>query len=133
MTFIKERGRGNRHIQISWCNARQQTDVEIMECWGGNLLRQDRERIDKLIETAGGVVGKNQENIMTQCERRILKKMKLILKDKTHPLNMLYRKQLSERIDQYRVPKTRTNSHLNSFFPKTIVLYNEEVKRITKS
>ena len=59
-------------------------------CWGGNLLRQDRERVDKQIKTAGGAVGKNQKDIMTQCERRILNKMKLIRKGKTHPLNKLY-------------------------------------------
>ena len=29
-------------------------------CWGGNLLRQDRERID-LIKTAVEVAGKNQK------------------------------------------------------------------------
>ena len=67
------------------------------------------------------------------CERRILNKMKLILKGKTHPLNVLYRKQLSERSDRYRVPKIRTNRHLNSFFPKSIVLYSDKVKRISKS
>ena len=78
--------------------------------WGGNLLRQDRERIEKLIKTAGEVVGKNQEDIMIQRERRILNKMKLILKDKTRPVNMLYGKQLSEHSDRYRVPNTRTDT-----------------------
>ena len=59
-------------------------------CWGGNLLRQGRERINKLIKTMAGIIGKNQEDIITQYERHMLNKMKLILKDKTHPLNMLY-------------------------------------------
>ena len=107
--------------------------------WSGMLgrqlkcLRQERERIDKLIKTAGWVAGKNQEDIMTQCERRILNKMKLILKDKTHPFNVLYRKQLSERSDRHRVPKARTNRYLNSLFPKSAILYNEGVKRKGKS
>ena len=28
---------------------------------------------------------------------------------------------------------TRTNRHLNSFFPISIILYYEEIKRVTKS
>ena len=69
---------------------------------------------------------------MAQCEGPILNKRKLTVNDKTHPLNMLYGKQLSERSDRYRVPKTRINRPVKTSYQKSIVLY-EEVKRITKS
>ena len=32
-----------------------------------------------------------------------------------------------------RVPMTLINGHINSFFPTSIIFYDEEIKRITKS
>ena len=48
--------------------------------YNGCAVRKDRQGINKLMKTKGGVVGKNQEDIMTPWERRIIKKC---LKDKT--------------------------------------------------
>ena len=66
-------------LQLFYSSTVSSTMTSGLVCWGGNLLMQGRERKDKLIKTGGGVVGKNQEDIMIQYERRILNKMKLIL------------------------------------------------------
>ena len=71
-------------FQLFYSSIVGSTMIVGLGCWRSNLWRQDRERVDKLIKTPGGVVGKIQENIMAHCERRILNKMKLIFKDKTH-------------------------------------------------
>ena len=54
-------------------------------CWGGRLLKHDRDKLHRIIKTASVVMGKEQEDIGTNHEHRTLSKMKKILNDKTHP------------------------------------------------
>ena len=59
---------------------------------GGNFLKHDRERLNKIIKTESVVTGKDQEDIdgATIHEHRTLIKMKKILNDKTHPFYPIY-------------------------------------------
>ena len=54
-------------------------------CWGGNLLKHDRDKLNRIIKTESVVIGKEQEDIDTIHEYRTLSKLKKILNDKTHP------------------------------------------------
>ena len=73
-------------------------------------------------------MGKEQEDIGTNHEHRTLSKMKKILNDKTHSFYPIYIQQRIERraSGRFRLPKTRTNRNMRSFFPISIKLYNED-------
>lgn len=98
-------------------------------CWGGNVSKQDRDRLDKVIRKAGGVVGLPQDSFDTLYNRRTTNKLKDILKDDTHPLRQDIDSRRIERSGRFRVPKARTNRYSSSFVPRAISLYNRNVKR----
>ena len=75
------------------------------------------------------VIGKEQEDIGTIHEHRMLSKMKKILNDKTHPFYPIYTQQQNERSGRFRLP-TRTNRNMRSFFPTSIKFYNEDFIRV---
>ena len=90
-----------------------------LACWGGNLLKHDRDKLNKIIKTASVVIGKEQEDIDTIREHRTLSKMKKALNDETHPLYPIYVQQRIERSGRFRLPRTRTNhKHMRSFYSK---------------
>ena len=55
-----------------------------LACWGGNLLKHDRDKLNRIIKTASVVIGKQQNDIDTIHEHRTLSKVRKILNDKTH-------------------------------------------------
>ena len=55
-----------------------------LACWGGNLLKHDRDKLNRIIKTASVVMGKQQNDIDTIHEHRTLSKVRKILNDKTH-------------------------------------------------
>ena len=61
-----------------------------LACWGGNINSQDRDRLDKIIKRASGVVGKKQDDISSLRTRCTLHKMREIQIDKSHPLHDEY-------------------------------------------
>ena len=61
-----------------------------ISCWGGNASKQDKDRIDRFIKKAGGIVGVEQEFIESMTSQRTKRKTDQILKDTTHPLWLEY-------------------------------------------
>ena len=55
-------------------------------CWGGNISKQDRDTLDKIIKKAESVVGKRQDRFDTYHQGRLTNKLTDILHDDTHPL-----------------------------------------------
>jgi hypothetical protein len=53
-----------------------------LACWGGNVTKQDRNRLDK--QKAGGVVGRKQDDIETMYGRLVTKKLTAIWNDDMH-------------------------------------------------
>ena len=100
-------------------------------CWGGNISKQDKGRLDGVIRKAGRVVGVQQHDIDTLIDKRTTDKMNVILSDRTHPLRPEYDNRFLERSGRYRAPKTRTVRHAKSFIPRSISLYNKNYKRKT--
>ena len=101
-----------------------------LACWEGNLLKRDRDKLNRIIKTASVVIGKEQEGIDTIHAHRTRSKMKKILKDKTHPFNPIYIQQRIEHSGRFRLPRTRTNRNMRSFFPTSIKFYNEDFNRV---
>ena len=100
--------------------------------WGGNINKQDKERLDKIIKRASGVVGKKQQDLGTLLTQRNTTKTKTITTDQTHPLYDEYDSRLIARSGRYRIPKARTGRYRDSFIPRTISNLNASFQRQTQ-
>ena len=107
----------NTLLQLFYTSIISSTLTFGLACWGVNLLKHDRDKLNRIIKTASVVIGKEQEYICTIYEHRTLSKLKKILNDKTHPFYPIYTQQRIERSGRFRLPRTRTNRNMRSFFP----------------
>ena len=53
-------------------------------CWGGNVSKLDRGRLEKIVKKTGHVVGKPLDGFKTLHEKRLYRKIMQILNDPTH-------------------------------------------------
>ena len=93
------------------------------------MAQKDRDRLDKIVKKAGGVVGRKQEDIQTTYGKLVTKKTKSILADKEHPLFTEFDSRLVERSGRLRAVKTKTTRHKQSFIPTAIQTHNELMDR----
>ena len=106
----------NTLLQLFYTSIISSTLTFGLACWGGSLLKHDRDKLNRIIKTARVVIGKEQEDIGTFHEHRTLSKMKKIVNDKTHPFYPIYIQRRIERGGRFRLPRTRTNRNMRSFF-----------------
>ena len=92
----------NTLLQLFYTSIISSTLTFGLACWGGNLLKHKREKLNRIIKTASVVIGKEQEDIGTIHEHRTLMKLKKILNDKTHPFYPIYIQQRIERSGRFR-------------------------------
>ncbi len=116
-------------LQIFYFSSISSVLVFGLTCWGGNISKQDKGRLDKIIKKAGSVVGRTQDNLDVLYERRLTKKLTDILHDQTHPLRQEFDSRIIERSGRMRVPKTRTARCSNSFVPRAISFFNSRSNR----
>ena len=100
-----------------------------LSCWGGNMTQQDRNRLDKNIKKAGGVIGRAQENMETAYHRLVTDKLLTVLADETHPLRPEFDNRQTDRSDRFRLPRTRTTRYQQSFIPTAIRTHNQHAGR----
>ena len=100
-------------------------------CWGGNIGKHDQNRINKIIEKAGKVIGETQGPFNYILKQRDISNTERILKDTSHPLYDEYDSRLIRRSGRYRIPKCRTNRYKYTFIPRSITHLNETHQRIT--
>ncbi|KAK7098508.1 hypothetical protein V1264_002783 [Littorina saxatilis] len=98
-------------------------------CWGGNINKQDRDRLDKFIRKASGVVGRKQDNFTSTHERRLTDKVQKILADDSHPLRPEFDSRRTDRSNRFRQPTARSTRYRNSFIPSAIHIFNSQVGR----
>ena len=55
-------------------------------CWGGNISKCDRGRLEQSVKKAGRVVGMPLDSFKTLYEKRLFKKLRQVLNDPTHPM-----------------------------------------------
>ena len=82
-------------------------------CWGGNISKLDRGRLEKIVKKAGHVVGKPQDNFKTLHEKRLYRKLMHVLNDPTHPVRQYFDSRRSNR------------SYKASFLPSALSVFNE--------
>ena len=96
---------------------------------GGNLSKQDRDKLDKIVKKAGSVVGKKQESIDSICQKRLTDRLTSILADETHPLKPEFDSRLIDRSGRLRAPVARTSRFRQSFVPRAIHAFNQSHER----
>ena len=93
-------------------------------CWGGNISKLDRGRLEKIVKKkAGHVVGKPLESFKTLHEKRLYRKLMQILNDPTHPMKHYFDSRRSNRSGRFLLP--RTNRYKASFLPLELSVFNE--------
>ena len=93
-------------------------------CWGGSSRRRDAGRMDRLVRSAGSVVGTELDSLVTVAERRTLDKLLSILDNTHHPLHDTFTRQRSVFSGRLLSQSSSTNRLKNSFVPLAIRLYN---------
>ena len=90
-------------------------------CWGGNVNKTEKSKLDKIIKKASGVVGKQQDSFKNMYEKRVYKKANQILSDESHPLRKNFKVMPSGRIE---APEQSTTRCGNSFVPSAVRVVN---------
>ena len=85
-------------------------------CWGGNISKLDRGRLEKIVNKAGHVVGKPLDSFKNLHEKRLYRKLTQILNDHTHPMRYYFHCRSNNRRRKILLPRTNTNCYKASFF-----------------
>ena len=101
-------------------------------CWGGNLCKTDKEKLEKVIKKAGGVVGRKQDTLSDMYNGKLIDRLKIILTDETHPMHDELSSRQSNRSNRLLAPPAKTSRYLNSFVPSAIRAYNQDLPNITE-
>ena len=100
-----------------------------MSCWGGNMSKQDKNRLEKIIRKAGGVIGTQQADVETLYNRVVTRKFQAITSDSSHPLRQEFDSRQCERSNRLRAPCTKTSRYKQSFIPTAIRKHNTNTHR----
>ena len=94
-------------------------------CWGGHISKFDGGRLEKIVKTAGRVVGMPLDSFKALYEKRLFKKLMQMLNDPTHPMRHYFDCRHSNRSGRFLLPKTNTNCYKASFLPSALSVFNE--------
>lgn len=86
--------------------------------WYGNLNVKDKNKLSKIVNTAGKVIGKSQRQLGDVFDKAVLRKARQISTDTLHPLNSEFELLPSGR--RFRVPRASRNIYKRSFIPHAI-------------
>ena len=99
-------------------------------CWGGNVTKMERDRIDIIIKKAERVIGISQSAVDSVYQCLLQTKMDSVWNDSNHPLHHLFHSNISSRgTGRLRLPLLKTNRYRNSFIPRAIKLFNVSLSR----
>ena len=99
----------------------------VLICWGGNITKQDRKRLDKQIKKAGTMVGRQQDDLETLYRRLVTKNLTAILTDDTHPLRPIFDSRRNDKSGRIRASCSRTNCYTQSFIPTAMHTHNHQL------
>ena len=94
-------------------------------CWGGNISKLDRGRMEKIVKKAGHVVGKPLDSFKTLHEKRLYRKLMQILNDPTRPMRHYFDSRRSNRSGRFFLLRTNTNRYKALFLPLALSVFNE--------
>ena len=99
-------------------------------CWGGNVSKREKRRIDSIVRKAERVIGVCQPSVDSVYLDLVRGKLEMVWSDNSHLLHGQLRSQLIPRgSGRLGLPYAGTNRHPASFIPKAIQMYNCNVGR----
>ena len=98
-------------------------------CWGGNVSKGDRERVERIVKEAGKIIGVSRQDFGSVYTDLLIKKLHHVVDDASHPLHDCLSGQLITRSGRMRLPSVSTNRYLSSFVPQAIRFHNANYKR----
>ena len=86
--------------------------------WYGNLNMQRKNKLQRIVNMASKIIGKQQKHLSVMYDEQILNKTRKIINDPSHPLQCEF--ELLPSVRRFRVP----NAIKNSFVPTGIRVIN---------
>ena len=102
-------------------------------CWGGNVSQGGRDKITRIVNQAGIMIGEPQQNLEDVYAVLLVAKLTNVMDDASHPLHDRLAGQLIFRSGRIRLPSAATDRYLSSFVPQAIRIHNANVQRGTFS
>ena len=93
--------------------------------WYSNLSVANRNKLTRVVNMAGKIIGKKQNQLCDLYNIATRRKAKAIVSDTSHPLHLHFEKMPSGR--RYRVPVIRNNLFKKSFVPSAITILNTDL------
>ena len=90
--------------------------------WFGNLDQKDKNKLNRVVNIAGKVIGKKQESMSNIYIDFVKRKAKKIINDSSHPLFSHFRQLPSGR--RFRAPAWKRQLYKRSFVPTAINILN---------
>ena len=94
-------------------------------CWGGNISKLRRGRLEKIVKKAGHIVGKPLDSFKILHEKRLYRKLMQILNDPSHPMRHYFDSRRSNRSERFLLPRTNTDRFKALFLPSAVSVFNE--------
>ncbi len=86
-------------------------------CWGGNVGKSEKDRINRMIKSAGRIVGESRPLVDTAYEDLLAGKLTMLLNDTNHLLHDVLASQLIPKSGRMQVPYAATNRYPSSLIP----------------
>ena len=100
-------------------------------CWGGNVSQGGKERITRIVNQAGKMIGEPRQNFGAVYADLLITKLTDVMDDASHPLHDRLAGQLISRSGRMRLPSAATGRYLSSFVPQAIKIHNTNFQRGT--
>ena len=98
-------------------------------CWGGNVVQGDKDKISRIVNEVGRIIGEPRQGFEAVYADLLIKKLTDVMGDVSHPLNDRLVDQLISRSGRMRSPPATTGRYLSSFVPQVIRLHNSKYQR----
>ena len=95
-------------------------------CWGGNISKLDRGRLEKIVNKAGHVVGKPLDSFKNLHEKRLYRKLTQILNDHTHPMRRYFHSRSNNRSGRFYFREQIQIVIKPRFLPSALSVFNED-------
>ena len=114
-----------RKILIQFYNLVVESVLTFSLCmWYGNTPQRQRDRLERVIRTAGRIIGCELPSLASIYSKRSVARARKIIADVSHPAKEL--SQLPPSGKRYRSFKSRTNRFKNSYFPLVVSALSTE-------
>ena len=102
-------------------------------CWGGNVSQGGRDKITRIVNQAGRMIGEPRQNLEDVYADLLITKLTNVMDDASHPLHDLLAGQLISRSGRMRLPSVVTGRYFSSFVPQAIRIHIANFQRGTIS